>query len=159
MAEWWTRRAQSSVALSTCRFEFCSPQLAATGEGGRRPLRIVAMQPVGIGDVIWEPSPDVIERSRLRRFMDQHGIGGLQELHRRSTEDIEWFWDAVVRDLGIRFDRPYDRVVDLSDGPEWARWFPGARMNIVASCIDRWLGTPAADRPALIWEGEPGEVR
>jgi acetyl-CoA synthetase len=117
------------------------------------------MQPVVIGDVIWEPTPDVIERSRLRRFMDRHGIADVPELLRRSTEDLEWFWDAVVQDLGIRFDRPYDRVVDLSDGIEWARWFPGGRMNIVASCLDRWLDTPAADKAAIVWEGEPGEVR
>ena len=82
------------------------------------------MQPVVIGDVIWEPSPEVIERSRLKRFMDRHGIADLGELQRRSTEDLEWFWDAVVQDLGIRFEHPYDRVVDLSGGVEWARWFP-----------------------------------
>ena len=117
------------------------------------------MQPVVIGDVIWEPTPDVIERSRLRRFMDRHGIADVPELLRRSTGDLEWFWDAVVQDLGIRFDRAYDRVVDLSEGIEWARWFPGGRMNIVASCLDRWLDTPTADKAALVWEGEPGEVR
>jgi acetyl-CoA synthetase len=117
------------------------------------------MQPVVIGDVLWEPTPEVIGRSRLRRFMERHGISELAELQRRSTEDLEWFWDAVVRDLGIRFEHPYDRVVDLADGIEWARWFPGARMNIVASCLDRWLGGPTAATPAIIWEGEPGDVR
>jgi acetyl-CoA synthetase len=117
------------------------------------------MQPVVIGDVLWEPPPDVIGRSRLRRFMDRHGIASLPELQRRSTEDLEWFWDATVRDLSIRFTRPYERVLDLSEGVEWARWFPGAEMNIVATCLDQWLAGPAADRLALIWEGEPGEVR
>ena len=37
------------------------------------------MQPVVIGDVIWEPSADVIARSRLKRFMDQHGIETFSE--------------------------------------------------------------------------------
>jgi acetyl-CoA synthetase len=50
-------------------------------------------------------------------------------------------------------------VADLSDGIEWARWWPGARMNIVDSCLGRWLDGPDADRPAVIWEGEGGEVR
>jgi acetyl-CoA synthetase len=117
------------------------------------------MQPVVIGDVLWEPTPEVVRRSRLRRFMDAHGIAELPDLVRRSTEDLEWFWDAVVKDLGIRFQRPYDRVVDLADGPEWARWWPGARMNITESCLDRWLDGPTADKLAVIWEGEPGEVR
>jgi acetyl-CoA synthetase len=117
------------------------------------------MEPVVIGDVLWEPTPEVVERSRLRRFMDAHGLPDLEALQRRSTDDVEWFWDAVVRDLGIRFDRPYDRVVDLSGGIEWPRWFPGGRMNIAVSCLDRWLDGPTADRPAVVWEGEPGEVR
>ena len=117
------------------------------------------MRPVVIGDVLWEPSQEVIERSRLKRFMDRYGIGDVQELQRRSTTDLEWFWDATVKDLGIRFQEPYERVVDLSDGIEWARWFTGARMNIVASCLDRWVDGPSSDKPAVIWEGEPGEVR
>jgi acetyl-CoA synthetase len=116
------------------------------------------MQPVVVGDVIWRPSPDVVERSRLKRFMDRHGIADLAELQRRSTEDLEWFWDAVMADLGVRFFKPYRQVVDLSAGSEWARWFRGAEMNISDSCLDRWL-EEAGDRPALVWEGEPGEVR
>jgi acetyl-CoA synthetase len=32
-------------------------------------------------------------------------------------------------------------------------------MNIVASCLDQHLEAGAADRPAVVWEGEPGEVR
>jgi acetyl-CoA synthetase len=117
------------------------------------------VQPVVIGDVLWEPGPEVVRRSRLRRFMDAHGVADLEELQRRSTEDVEWFWGAVAEDLGIRFRRRYDRVADLSDGIEWARWWPGASMNIVDSCLGRWLEGPAADKPAVVWEGEGGEVR
>ena len=117
------------------------------------------MQPVVIGDVLWEPTQEVIDRSRLKRFMDRHGIGDVPELLHRSTTELEWFWDATVKDLGIHFHQPYRSVVDIRDGIEWARWFPGARMNIVSSCLDRWLDGPAADKPAVIWEGEPGEVR
>src|SRR6266852_2355852 len=76
----------------------------------------MAMQPVVIGDVIWEPSPDVIAKSRLKRFMDQHGIATFPELLRRADEDIEWFWDAAIKDIDIAFYRHYDKVVDLSDG-------------------------------------------
>jgi acetyl-CoA synthetase len=117
------------------------------------------MQPVVIGDVLWEPTPEVVRRSRLRRFMDAQGVSDLPELVRRSTEDLEWFWDATVKDIGLSFHRPYDRVVDLSEGIEWARWWPGGEMNVVASCLDRWLDGPTAGKLAVIWEGETGEVR
>jgi acetyl-CoA synthetase len=117
------------------------------------------MQPVVIGDVLWEPTPEVIQRSRLRRFMDAHGIADLTELQRRSTEDLAWFWDAVAKDLGLRFRTPYQQVVDTANGIEWARWWRGGAMNIVESCVDRWLDSPAADKPAVVWEGEAGERR
>ena len=41
---------------------------------GGRQLESEAMQPVVIGDVIWEPSDEVIAKSRLKRFMDRHDI-------------------------------------------------------------------------------------
>ncbi|HEY0831463.1 MAG TPA: AMP-binding protein [Candidatus Dormibacteraeota bacterium] len=117
------------------------------------------MQPVVIGDVMWEPSPEVISRSRLKRFMDQHGIETFTELLKRADDDLEWFWDAAIKDIDIAFYRHYDKVVDLSEGKPWARWWIGGRMNIVQSCLDRYRGTKSHDKLAIIWEGEPGEVR
>jgi acetyl-CoA synthetase len=117
------------------------------------------MQPVVIGDVIWEPSPEVIEKSRLKRFMDRHGIETFDELLKRADDDIEWFWDAAIKDLDVAFYRDYDKVVDLSRGKAWARWWIGGRMNIIHSCLDRHRDGELHDKTAIIWEGEPGDVR
>ena len=117
------------------------------------------MQPVVIGDVMWEPSPEVIARSRLKRFMDQHGIDSFAQLLKRADEDIEWFWDAAIKDIDIAFYRHYDKVVDLSEGKPWAKWWIGGKMNIIESCLDRYRDSDARDKLAIIWEGEPGEVR
>ena len=116
-------------------------------------------QPVVIGDVVWSPDADTISRSRLRRFMDQHGIADLEELQSRSTAEPDWFWDAVVKDIPVEFYVPYAQVLDAGDGIQWARWFDGGSMNIVHSCLDRHRGTPMEQKTALIWEGEPGQVR
>src|SRR5712691_1636619 len=117
------------------------------------------MQPVVIGDVIWKPSDDVVAKSRLKRFMDRHDIATFAELLNRADADIEWFWDAAIKDIDIAFYRHYDSVVDLSKGKQWATWWRGARMNIVHSCLDRHRDEEFHDKTALIWEGEPGEVR
>jgi len=117
------------------------------------------MQPVVIGDVIWEPAPDVIEHSRLHRFMAKHGIASFDELIERSGRDYAWFWDAVIHDLGIHFYRGYEQVVDISRGVPWATWWVGGKLNIVASCLDRHLERGDGGRLALTWEGEDGEVR
>src|SRR5215510_8364754 len=116
------------------------------------------MQPVVIGDVIWEPSPEVVERSRLKRFMGKHGIETFAELLRRADDDIEWFWDAAIRDIDVSFYRRYDKVVDLSQGKPWAKWWVGGRMNIIDTCLDRHRDGELRDKAAVIWEGEPGEV-
>jgi acetyl-CoA synthetase len=99
-----------------------------------------------------------VERANVTRLMRAHGIAREEELIARSVADIAWFWDAVVRDLGLGFLRPYDRVLDTSDGIEWATWFGGGRVNLADVCVDRWAErTPEA--VAVIWEGEEGEVR
>lgn len=117
------------------------------------------MQPVVIGDVIWEPSPDVIARSRLKRFMNEHGIASFAELLKRADDDIAWFWDAAIKDIDVAFYRRYDKVVDLGQGKPWAKWWIGGRMNIVQSCLDRHRDGEFHDKTAIIFEGEPGEVR
>jgi acetyl-CoA synthetase len=111
-----------------------------------------------VSDVVWRPTEDYIDRANVTRFMRKHGIESYEELIHRSQDDIEWFWDAVVEDLGIRFAQPYDKVIDTSAGIPWAKWFVGGRTNLALTCVDQWADrTP--DALAVLWEGEDGEVR
>jgi len=107
-------------------------------------------------EVVWEPDPDVVAESNLRQFMDQHNIPDLDALHARSTENVGWFWEAVLDDLNIQFYQDYDQIVDLSDGIQYPTWCVGGQMNIVHNLLDKWQGTPVEDRVALRWEGEGG---
>jgi acetyl-CoA synthetase len=110
-------------------------------------------------EIVWWPSADVVARSRLKAFMDRHGIGTLAQLQSRSTADIEWFWEAIFRELDIEFYQPYERVVDLSRGIAWPRWCVGAKLNIVHNCLDKRRGTEDGQGVAIRWEGEEGVVR
>lgn len=111
------------------------------------------------GEIAWQPTPEYVERSRLKHFMDRHGIGNLAELMRRSTQDLEWFWNAVMEELDIQFNEPYSKILDTTAGIAWARWCVGAKMNIVHNCLDKWVGGETEHRPALRWEGEDGRTR
>src|SRR5712691_9743267 len=91
--------------------------------------------------------------------MRSQRIGSLEELQRRSVEDPEWYWDAVVRDLGVRWTRPYTRVLDTSRGIQWPRWFPGGLLNFADNCVDKNLDAGRGDKPAIIWEGDDGQGR
>jgi acetyl-CoA synthetase len=78
---------------------------------------------------------------------------------RRSTTDIAWFWDTILRDLDVQFYKPYSRVVDLSDGKPWAHWCVDGEMNIVHNMIDKYAGTPTDERIAIKSEIEDGATR
>jgi acetyl-CoA synthetase len=108
--------------------------------------------------VAWRPTAEYVERANVTRLMRAHGIEDIGELRRRSVEDIAWYWDAVVKDLGLEFSTPYDAVLDTSRGVPWATWFTGGRINLVWNCVDRWAHSDAKDRPAIIGESESGEV-
>ena len=103
--------------------------------------------------VVWTPGPDQIERSRALAFAREHGLDGWDGLVERAADDPAWFWGAVSDHLGIVWHTPYERVLDLSQGVEWPRWFVGGRMNYVTSAVDRYLATDQ-DKIALRWEGE-----
>jgi acetyl-CoA synthetase len=107
---------------------------------------------------VWRPTPAQIDAANVTRLMRAHDIERFEDLVTRSIIDPAWFWDAVVRDLDLEFSTAYDRVVDLARGPAWATWFIGGRTNLARQCVDRWAErTPTA--PAVVWEGEDGEVR
>ena len=50
--------------------------------------------------------PRTLEHARATAFMREHGIADWRELIRRSQDDVEWFWDAAVRFLGLEFFEP-----------------------------------------------------
>ncbi|HEX2296633.1 MAG TPA: AMP-binding protein [Actinomycetota bacterium] len=110
-------------------------------------------------DYVWTPTPDYVERAAVTRLMRRHGIETYRDLVRRSSEDLEWFWEAVVEDVGIDFFRPYETLLDATEGPQWPRWFIGGRINLAYNCVDRHAASERAGERALVWEGEDGAVR
>ena len=109
--------------------------------------------------IVWQPNAEYVHKSRLKRFMDRHGLATYEQLMERSTTDISWFWEAVFDDLGIEFFEPYSQVVDLSRGFQWPKWCVGGKLNIVHNCLDKWIDTPTQNRVAIRWEAEEGDER
>ncbi len=71
------------------------------------------------------------------------------------AEDFEAFWAGWAEELD--WFRKWDTVLEWN--PPHARWFDGGKLNVCHNCIDRHLDGPRRDRPALLWEGEPGDRR
>jgi acetyl-CoA synthetase len=105
----------------------------------------------------WEPTAERIADANVTRLMRTAGVATIDELRRRSVQDIDWYWDLVVKDLGIPFDQPYSRVRDSSRGIEWTTWFIDGQLNVATACVDRWRDDPAvAGLPAVVCEDEAG---
>ncbi len=110
--------------------------------------------------IAWRPTDEIISRAQLTRFLSFCGLESFDALYRRSIEDVEWFTMQLLRFLEIQFDKPYTRILDLSRGIQWPRWCVDAQLNITKNCLDRRIeDEEAAQAPAVIWEGEEGEVR
>jgi acetyl-CoA synthetase len=104
--------------------------------------------------IAWHPSERYLARSRLRRFAEAHGQHDFAALYRWSIEDLDGFWRAVDRDLGLVWRTPYERVLDSSRGVAWTTWWLGGRMNYVHSALRH-----DPSRIALVFEGEEGVTR
>jgi acetyl-CoA synthetase len=91
-------------------------------------------------------------------FSAQAHIKSLEEyeaLYKKSIEDPEAFWAGVAQEL--HWFQPWDKVLDWN--LPWAKWFVGGKTNLSYNCVDRHALGAHAQKTALIWEGEPGEIR
>ncbi|MEV6895564.1 AMP-binding protein [Kribbella sp. NPDC051137] len=107
----------------------------------------------------WIPGNADRDRSRLLQAMKNWGYPDLAALHRASIADPETFWRAVVEDLGIAFDVPFERVLDDSAGKQFPRWFAGGRINAAELCSHRHAAGHLADKAAVVYEGDAGQRR
>lgn len=110
------------------------------------------------GEFVWRPTVEDAAATNVMRFSQRHGIGDYWELVARSQDEPEWFWAAVANELGIEFSKPFERVLDVSRGIEWAQWFVGGELNMAWNCVGRWA-TTTPDVVAVIGETEDGDTR
>jgi acetyl-CoA synthetase len=90
----------------------------------------------------WQCAPQQALLAEARAVQARDGLDGY------------WAWAAQR----LRWTQPWTRV-HSGEFPETFTFFDGGRLNVCDNCVDRWAEDPArADRAAIIWEGEPGEV-
>ncbi len=78
-----------------------------------------------------------------------------EALYREALENPDKFWGEIAGEL--HWFRKWDKVLEW-DAP-WAKWFVGGQINISYNCLDRHVTNYRRNKAALIWEGEPGEIR
>ncbi len=78
-----------------------------------------------------------------------------ERLYKEAEDDPEKFWGNAAKDL--HWFKPWSKVLEWNC--PWAKWFVGAQCNISYNCLDRNVQNGRANKTAIIWEGEPGEIR
>ncbi len=96
---------------------------------------------------MYYPSQEVIDKANVKEY---------DELYKYSIENRDEFWAEQAEKLS--WYNKWDKVLDDSN-PPFYKWFVGAKTNIVHNAIDRHQHTEVRNKIALIWEGEPGDVR
>ena len=102
----------------------------------------------------WFPDDATVARANVTRWCQRLQLEDARALHAWSIADRDRFWLEVVRDNGIEFADPFDRVRDMQSPITAPRWFPGAKMNIARSCF----ANAESSAPAIEYEDESGQV-
>ncbi len=92
-------------------------------------------------------------------FKAQANLGSdatYKRLYAESVNSPEKFWEKQAKEHLV-WRKPFKKVLKWK-APH-AEWFVGGKLNVSENCLDRHLGTARENKAALIFEGEPGDVR
>ncbi|WP_321475376.1 acetate--CoA ligase [uncultured Paludibaculum sp.] len=101
------------------------------------------------GNEVYSPSTEFSSRAHVG------SMEAYQELYRRAEADPEGFW-AERAESEVHWFEKWTHVYEWH--PPFVKWFVGAKTNAAYNCLDRHLET-RGDKPAIVFEGEPGDQR
>jgi len=78
-----------------------------------------------------------------------------EKLYRESIDSPEEFWARQAGEL--HWFKKWDKVLEWK--LPFAKWFLGGKTNISYNCLDRQLELGRANKTALLFESEKGEVK
>ncbi len=99
---------------------------------------------------VFRPSAEFQRQANLGSF------AAYKRLYAESVNSPEKFWSRQAKEL-LHWRKPFKKAL------QWklphAKWFSGGQLNVAENCLDRHLGTARENKAALIFEGEPGDIR
>ncbi len=98
---------------------------------------------------IFPPPADFAQQAHIKSFAEY------EEIYNKAAADPEAFWASAAENL--HWFKRWNTVLKWEE--PHAEWFTGGRINASYNCLDRHLETPRKNKAAIIWEGEPGELR
>ena len=123
--------------------------MSEAGSGNKGGAETGAIESISRESRSFPPPPEFVAKARLR---DQ---AEYERMYRRSIDDPNGFWGDTAR-AELAWTKPFTKV--LTGEVPWTKWFEDGELNLSANCLDRHLATRGS-KPAIVWEGEPGDER
>jgi acetyl-CoA synthetase len=98
---------------------------------------------------VFPPPPDFAAKAYVKS-LEQY-----ETMYRHSVDHPEQFWAETAKELD--WFAPWTKVIEGTAAH--TKWFVGGKLNLSHNCVDRHALGARRDKIALLWEGEPGEVR
>lgn len=76
-------------------------------------------------------------------------------IYQEVENDLAGFWAQEAERL--HWFSPWEKVLHWQ--PPFVEWFAGGKLNACYNCVDRHLEAGRKDKPAIVFEGEPGDAR
>ena len=99
---------------------------------------------------VFPPPAEFSAAARIQSMEDY------QALWDRAAADPEAFWSELAQEE-LHWFEPFHTVLDWQE--PFARWFAGGKTNASYNCLDAHRGSDVWHKTAILWEGEPGEIR
>jgi len=92
----------------------------------------------------------------LTRHAAIDGMDAYLALVAEAAHDHEAFWARLAREH-LNWRRPFTRILNDENAPFY-RWFEDGELNASYNCLDRNLINGNADKTAIIFESDDGQV-
>ncbi len=84
------------------------------------------------------------------------GMDAYQALCAEAERDYDGFWSRLARET-LEWHKPFTKGLDESQAPFY-KWFEDGELNVSYNCLDRNLKNGNADKVAIIFEADGGQV-
>ncbi len=93
------------------------------------------------------------------KLVKNAAISGMEAYHAMcaaAERDYEGFWAKLARE-NLDWHKPFTKTLDESNAPFY-KWFDDGELNVSWNCLDRNLANGNADKTAIIFEADNGDV-
>jgi len=107
-------------------------------------------EPVKQENRVFMPPTELVKHANIS------GMDAYQALCAEADRDYEGFWAARARE-NLQWHKPFTKVLDESNAPFY-KWFEDGQLNVSYNCLDVNLQNGNADKVAVIFEADNGDV-